>query len=151
MAVLRGRRVAPAIVLLLVFLGACARRHAVDDCDNPFPQIVTRSATLPSTLPPADGGARVIGSVAASATHHAIKGAMVLLYSSAGRDTTIAYTDSAGGFATRLPSPGRHTYSVRSVGFSMVRGSIDLSRGTETLTVTMRHGPWLCDVRLTTK
>lgn len=146
---LRRRWFAPLIVWTFCVLGACARHHSVDDCENPFPQIMANDAALPR-LPPADGGVLVIGSVADSATHHALKGAAVLFYSNVGAsDTTVARTDSAGAFAVRLPSRGRYRYSVLSVVFSMMRGSIDVANQAETLRVVMRHGPWICNVRAT--
>jgi len=151
--VLRARRVASAITLPLLFLSACARHHSVSDCDNPpFPQIMGTNAVLPSTLPPSDSGALVIGTVDDSATRNAVKDAIVLFYSSGlVRDTTAAYTDSTGAFAVRLRGRGPHAYSVGSVGFSRARGSIDISHAAETLRVTIHHGPWLCDVRVTSR
>ena len=95
----------------------------------------------------------MIGSVGDSATHHAIKDAVVLFYSATAgpRDTTVAYTDSAGGFAVRLSRRGPYVYTARSVSFSQSRGSIDVARAAETLRVVMHSVGWLCDVRLTAR
>jgi hypothetical protein len=114
---------------------------------------MTKDAALPSIFPPANGGVLVIGSVADSATRHAVRDAVVWFYSTGTGplDTTVAYTDSAGGFAVRLPRRDRYTYRAGSVNFSMRRGSIDVVRATETLRVVLHHDGWLCDVRLTAR
>jgi hypothetical protein len=153
MAGSRSRVRAATMIGAFSALCACARQHAGTACGNPFPQLTTKNAALPSTVPSARGGVVIIGTVADSETHHALREAIVL-FQSTGRptgDTSAAYTDSAGGFATRLPSRGRYAYSVRSVNYSMVRGSIDVARDAETLRVVQSRGLPLCDVRLTAR
>jgi len=95
------------------------------------------------------GGTIVLGYVADSATHTALSGAVIVLRAidRGAVDTTTAYSDSAGGFATRIRSHGRYQYTVLAQNFGVARDSIDLRRDAETLRVAMRRGLPLCDVR----
>lgn len=121
-------------------------------CSNPFPQLTTRMAALPSISPPlGSDGVVIVGYVADSATRNALSGAIIRLrgIDRAVVDTTTAYSDSAGGFAIRIGTRGRYQYSVLAVNFAVIRDSIDLRRDAETVRVVMRRGLPLCNVQLT--
>ncbi len=134
---------------------SCTRRYspASGISCNPFQQVTSRAAKVPSVLFPfPSGGAVLLGYVADSVTGNGLRGAELSLIrraSDGSTDTTATYSDSAGGFEIHVPVRGRYYYSVRSLNFAMVRDSIEVTIAAETLRVMMRRGASLCDVRLT--
>lgn len=132
---------------------SCAKQYSASSAVscNPFEQLTSIAATVPRIVSPASsGGAVLLGYVADSATRNGLSGAMVSFIRRAGNgvaDTTATHSDSAGGFAIRIPVRGRYYYSVRAINFSRVRDSIDVTTDAETVRVVMRRGAPLCNVQ----
>jgi len=107
---------------------------------------------IPSTTPSlSSDGTLLLGYVGDSATRKALSGALIRLVrynGSVAIDTSVAYSDSAGGFAIQLPARGRYRYLVASVNFGSSRDSIDVLTRAETLRVLIPATP-ICDVRVT--
>jgi hypothetical protein len=127
--------------------------HAAErDVSCTFKQLMNTVPRIPSAAPGlSSDGTLLLGYVGDSATRKALSGALIRLVRYNGNvaiDTTVGYSDSAGGFAIQLPARGRYRYLVASVNFGSNRDSIDVLTRAETLRVLIRGTP-ICDVRVT--
>lgn len=144
-----------SVIFVIVGLCSCrtVRTNADDSsCRDPFRITGAGTAHVPSLNVPAIAGrATLVGYVADSITGRGLRGGVILLRATMpeSRDSAAAYSDSTGGFSIGGLRAGRYQYTVRSVNFSMKRGSIDLRQGIDTLRVSLVRGPPLCNVRMT--
>jgi hypothetical protein len=139
----------------LLSLAGC-RTSAVPNPDEagcrPFAQVspVGTRAMVPLRGLVVPTGAAIVGYVADSGSDRGVIGALVMLVRAEPdiKDSVWAYSDSTGGFQLESLKPGRYQISVRSPNFHLMRNSIDLSTGVDTVRVAISRAVALCRVTI---
>ena len=144
------------VVAMIVLASLGCHRGAVEtqartDCPNPYRLSANaKAASLPGApAPTASGLATIVGFVADSTSGTGLDGAVVRLTALATRDSAWARTDSAGRFAFTALRPGRYRAWAGTANFRVMRDTIDLQPGVDTLRVVLERGLPLCNVRMT--
>jgi len=146
----------PGLILAATICAVGCRRAGVSGaptaCPNPFSlaseQIAPR---IPTVSRPVQGKATIVGAIVDSTSGRAVIAGVVRLtgIDDAAGELTFANTDSAGGFAAVGVRPGRYRRMLGAANYRLLRDTIVVAEGVDTMLVALQRGLPICRVELT--